>query len=244
MFIAKENVLSGTSPSVISGVGTDLSSNMTNSDHSLVYTTGNSITVQFFALFEIDYFALSGLNLGGSTVRITNGTDFSIQVEPERNNVIMFVFERRSFSALQLQITIPKGNIVISHVSAGKAMQIPNGGVTSGHSRQWLNRNYKARTITSNIGAPIASLLKREALKGSLKLPNMPNDFVRGDWQEFSDFASTGEVFYITEQADILDPLPESSYACFSPVFSAPTAHPLTTEIQNINFRFNVYNGL
>ena len=245
MFIPLNNILETLTPTIETGLGSDLPTNITSSDFSLTYQSSSStFTTSFTANRVLSYVGIAANGIEGSTVSIiANGSITLGTVTLSRSNILMFVFSARVVSTLQVVIT-GGGRPIVSNIAAGDARQIPQGGVNSGYSRNWLNRSMVSRTITNSIGAPIATLVKRMPLKANLSLPNMPNDFIYNEWQSFSDFASTGSVFYITEQEELGSNQPEQSYACFSPRFNAPTAHAQTRELQNLTFGFSCYNGI
>jgi hypothetical protein len=244
MFISKTNIINGTSPTVSTGVGLDLPSNVTNSDFSLNYTASSQTVIfRFGAMSDVSYVAVSAFNASQVTI-FNEGSEF-LNVNLTRNNVVMFVFDARAFTDLRVRV-IGSGasSPTINHVAAGVALKMPNGGEQAGYSRNYLTRNVKSRTVTSNLAAPITSLQQRMPLKGTLSLPDVSTAFAVGEWQELLDFLSTGQVFYITEQESTDSNNAESSYACYSPMFSAPKAHAKTRALQKLTLGFNCYNGL
>lgn len=253
MYIPTNNVLATLTPTVSSGLSSDLPSNITSGDYSLNYTSSSSTFVcEFTVNSNVGYVAISASNLTGSTVEVREkqsglsaGVARFIRVSENltRDNVLMFVFEPAFARNIRISIS-GGGNPTINHIAAGQAVAIPNGGVSSGYGRQWLSRGVSSRTVNSGTAAPITTLVKRSPLRVSLNLPNMPNEFVYGSWQDFSDYVSTGQVFYLTEQENFLVESPEQSYACFNPSFSAPKAHPQSRALQNLTFSCGCYNGL
>lgn len=244
MFISQTNTIANTTPIVTAGVGSDLPSNMTSSDFSLNYTAASQILISRLGQqININYVAVSAIN--ASEIGIYNGGSSFKTVSVQRNNVVMFIFEPRSFNDLRIRI-VGNGsqNTTVNHVAAGTALQIPNGGEQSGYSRNHLTRNIKSRTVTSNLAAPVASLQQRSALKGTLNLPNVATSFVENQWQTLLDYLSAGDVFYITEQADESSESPGSSYACYAPIFSAPKTHASTRALNSLTLGFSSYNGL
>lgn len=253
MFITKNNFLKGLSPSVTSGLSSDLPSNISSSDHSLNYSSSSTIfRCEFEVNRNVSYVAVSASNLDGASIVAQEKSSgifaslptFSRQETVVRNNVLLFIFPEAT--ARNIEITISGGSVapVINHIAAGQAVQIPNGGELSGYARQWLNRNVMSRTISNSIGAPVTNLTRRQPLKGNLNIPNMTTEFAQGEWQNILDFLATGEVFYISENADFDSEDFEQSYACFQPKFTAPKAHSDTRALQNLSLGFSCYNGL
>lgn len=268
MFISKSNSLIARNPSVTTGVGTDLPSNMSSPDFSLSYTaSGSRLVINYGGVGQLDYVAVCASNfVGGTGARITvrdGSTSAGYesvrgQYTAERPHVCMFNFERQSFTELIIVIDSETASKkpTVHYIAAGQAMQVPNGGEVSGYARQWLTRGVETRTQGNDLAAPIASLRKRVGLSGSISIPNMKNSFVRDDWQEFLDFAST-QPFFMCEQESLfvvrdndedsqraLGYLPESSYMCYNPKFTAPKSHSDTRALQNLQLRFDCYNGL
>jgi hypothetical protein len=268
VFISKSNALTGRTPSVSTGVGTDLPSNMSSPDFSLSYTaSGSRIVINYGGVAQIDYIAICASNfVGGAGSRITvrDGTtragyeSIRGQYTAERPHVCMFNFERQSFSELIIVIDSESASKkpTIHYIAGGQAIQVPNGGEVSGYARQWLTRGVETRTQGNELAAPIASLRKRVGLTGSISIPNMRNSFVRDEWQQFLDFASV-QPFFMCEQENLVTIrdndeeagrgdgyLPEASYMCYNPKFSAPKAHSDTRALQNLQLRFDCYNGL
>lgn len=265
MFISKSNAILGRTPNVTTGASSDLPSNMTTPDFSVNYTSsGERLVMSFGAVFDLDYVAVCASNLGvGGQITARNGTSSagynSIrgQYITERDHVCMFNFERETFS--NLIIVVDSNDIarrpIVSFVAAGKSIQVPNGGENAGYDRNWQTRSAESRVVSNSLSAPVANLKKSTALSGNLTLPNMRTDFMRTEWQEFIDFASS-EPFFICEQENIVPNtsryedyrdtggLPESSYICYQPRFQAPKAHSATRALQNLSIRFNCYNGL
>ena len=128
---------------------------------------------------------------------------------------------------------------------------MPNGGEIAGYSRQWLVRNIKPRTTVNNLGAPIATIQKRVALKGTLSLPNMLKAFSEDEWQVFLDF-SYSDHFFIVEQDTVFDQgssivftgINPSAYMCYEAMNSKATAHQQTRSLNNLSISFKVFTGL
>jgi len=268
VFISKNNVLAGRTPSVTTGVGTDLPSNMSSPDFSLSYTaSGTRLVINYGNVGQIDYVAVCASNYaGGSDARITvrNGTSSAGATSvrgiytANRPHVCMFNFDRESVTELIIVIDSEQTSKLptVHYIAAGEALQVPNGGEVSGYARQWLTRGVETRTQGNDLAAPIASLRKRVGLSGSINIPNMLNSFVRDEWQQFLDFASA-QPFFICEQENLIGVsdtdedikreqgyLPEASYMCYNPKFTAPRAHSDTRALQNLQLRFDCYNGL
>lgn len=265
MFISKTNVLKGRSPSVVSGVSSDLPSNVTSADFSLNYTaSGERLTLSFGSVSNVEYIAVCASNLGASgriTVRNGQSTATFNSVRGQyligREHVCMFNFDRESFSDLIIVVDSDSASVrpTVSYVAAGESIEVPNDGESGGYNRNWLTRSTVNRNVTNGNGAPITNLKRKVALNGSLSLPNMTTEFCYNDWQEFLDYAESGPFFiceqqtvvpFITNYATYRDngALPESSYICFNPRFTAPKAHNSTRALNDISIGFSCYNGL
>jgi hypothetical protein len=245
MYLSITNQIANRTAAVVAGVSSDQPSNITSSDFSLNYTSsGSTFQISISGVNAVNYVAISGLNLNGKTITIGNSGTLIASATLVRNNVAMLIFAAVNFSLLTVRISGGGGRATINHIAAGATLKVPNGGEQSGYSRQWLNRTETNKTTVNQQGAPISNLRKKVAGNGILSLPNMLNDFVRGEWQTFLDYASSGQVFYITEQSGIDDNLAEASYACFNPTISAPKASSTTRALQDLSISFKTYNGL
>lgn len=260
MIITKSNVLGGVSPTITRGKNTSFSeSSITDSDFSTLYTSSDNqyLTMGFGVVPSISYVAVAGLNIAGnkdftSRVSVMDGDTVLIRNFISNNNCVVIDFEERSFSNLRVVLYNDAGNTPpsVRHIAAGKRIQVPNSGETSGHNRQFLNRNEKNRSTVNNLGAPIAQLKKKVAAKGSLNLPNMTKEFSEGEWQEFLDFSMSNH-FFIREQDNSPNGLGgrqsyynNSAYMCFDVQNNSVTAHGETRALNNIKVSFKVFNGL
>ena len=250
MFITKSNVIRGATPSFIEGIGTDLPTNITSPDFSANYTCGASRAVlSFGARSKLSYVAISVSNMGPSgRILARNGENTggvsSVRGEYNptiRSHVCMFAFESENFSDLRIVVDTEDASRfpVINYISAGEAIEVPNFGYVGGYTRNSLTQAIKSRTISNQNAAPVANLIQRVPLTGTISLPNMTADFVKGDWFDFQLFA-TQEPFFIVDNKDN----PEESVCGFEPRFSAPKAHAQTRSLENVSIRFKVHNGL
>lgn len=239
------NVLRGVTPT-ITNPGTDqTASNITNPDHSLVYTCGTLSTdfeISFGVQTAIGYVGISGHNaatLGAANVSIFNGTTQIATTQIVRNNNLMFTFDPVSFTDLIVKFnTAPSTyQTTVSYIAAGERILFTTG-EQAGYVRNWLLRPYNQSVATNLQTAPIAITQTNKALKGSISFPNSDIDTSRGPWQSFVEF-SYNEPFFINE----VSTLPESSYLAYDPQHSV-TAHPTTRALDVIRMNFTCYNGL
>lgn len=264
MFISKSNALYGRTPNILEGVSSDTPSAISNPDFSVNYTaSGGRIVLSFGAVSSLDYIAVCASNLGTSgKITVRNGDSSAGynsvrgQYLNERDHVCMFNFERENFSNLKIVVDSENSNSppTIFYIAAGQSIKVPNGGETAGYQRNWLGRGYQSRVQGNDLAAPIAYLQRRVALNGSLNLPNMTKGFTRTEIQEFYDYALS-QPFFVCEQEDLVTfsnyesyrsagGLPEASYICFNPSFTAPTAHSATRALNDFKLSFECYNGL
>lgn len=259
MFISKSNIIRGRTPSLLEGISSDLPTNITNPDFSVNYTASSSrVVFSFGNVGVIDYVAVCASGFAGGDVAVRNGEstiNFDASLgrydDAEREHVLMFNFASQNVTDLRIVVDSRSAALfpTVSFVAAGRYMQVPNGGETSGYRRNWLTRNYMQRTQTNSDAAPVTSLVKRMPLKGSLSLPNMLNNFTLGEWQDFLDFV-VSEPFFICEQDSIVPYTadsgytPQASYICYNAKFSAPTAHNATRALNNLKIDFECFNGL
>jgi hypothetical protein len=165
------------------------------------------------------------------------------------NQVVVISFEPRSFTNLRIGLFNQSGSTPpqLTYAAAGVSLTVPNGGEIAGYSRQWLTRNIKTRTTVNNLGAPIATIQKRVALKGTLSLPNMLKAFSDNEWQDFLDFAYS-DHFFILEQDISTDTefqgVNPSAYMCYEAMNSKATAHQQTRSLNNLSISFKVFTGL
>lgn len=249
MFISKTNILKGISPLIIDGASSDLPSNITNADFSANYTgSGERVVIKFGPKLNLSYVAVSAFGIGSSgRIVVRNGESGpgydSVRGEYATvdNHVCMFAFPAEDFTDLVIVVDSENPAVLptINYVAAGQAVEIPNGGEVGGYLRNSLIPATKSRTITGENAAPVANLTYKQSLRGSLTLPNMRSEFVRGDWFEFQKLAAT-QPFFIVDDINS----PQYSVCGFEPQFSAPRAHQATRSLENVSINFRVYNGL
>ena len=239
--ISYTNVLIDQVPTITDPGTDETPANLSDPDHSLNYTCGTNVSdfsISYGAQTGISYVAVSGHNAATpspATVAIYDGLDFVQFVQPlKRNNNLMFTFDERDFTNLIIRfLTVPKNHqTTVSFIAAGKHFNIARG-EQAGYKRLWLMRQQQQRTTTNMQAAPVSSLQKPKALKGSLTLPNEI-----ADWQDFIDFTFE-QPFFIKEQEDE----PQSSYVCFDAKHDI-AAHPQTRKLNAVKLTFNAYNGL
>ena len=244
--ISYTNVLIDQIPTITDPGTDETPANLSDPDHSLNYTCGTNVSdfsISYGAQTGISYVAVSGHNAAKpspATVAIYDGLDFVQFVQPlKRNNNLMFTFEERDFTNLIIRfLTVPKNHqTTVSFIAAGKHFNIARG-EQAGYKRLWLMRQQQQRTTTNMQAAPVSSLQKPKALKGSLTLPNEIAEFTETDWQDFIDFTFE-QPFFIKEQEDE----PQSSYVCFDAKHDI-AAHPQTRKLNAVKLTFNAYNGL
>ena len=257
MIITTSNIIANSTPTISTGVSTDLAKNITDRDFSVSYTSSDQfrLTVDFGATGVINYIAVAGTNIEGnkdglSRVRCYDGSTLISTINVSNNQVVVVSFESRAFTNLRIGLFNQSGSTPpqLTYAAAGVALTVPNGGEIAGYSRQWLTRNIKQRTTMNNIGAPVASLQKRVAAKGKLSLPNMTKTFSEGEWQDFIDFAYS-DHFFISEQLSNVDVsgftgTNPSSYLCYESINSKATAHAQTRSLNNVSLGFKVFTGL
>ena len=244
--ISYTNVLIDQIPTITDPGTDETPANLSDPDHSLNYTCGTNVSdfsISYGAQTGISYVAVSGHNAATpspATVAIYDGLDFVQFVQPlKRNNNLMFTFEERDFTNLIIRfLTVPKNHqTTVSFIAAGKHFNIARG-EQAGYKRLWLMRQQQQRTTTNMQAAPVSSLQKPKALKGSLTLPNEIAEFTETDWQDFIDFTFE-QPFFIKEQEDE----PQSSNVRFDAKHDI-AAHPQTRKLNAVKLTFNAYNGL
>ena len=258
MKVTTSNVISGVTPVIVFGVNGDIEQtpdNIVDRDFSTSYTSIDQFTLvtSFGPTGNIDYVAVAGTNIAstnGGTFQVLNGTTIVATQAVSTNQVVVVTFPEQSFSDLRLLIINHAGDAQpqVTYCAAGQTLTIPNGGEIAGYNRQFLTRNIKQRTTLNNIGAPIAAIQKRIALKGTLSLPNMLKSFSENEWQTFLDFAYS-DHFFILEQSDNvfdvnLDTPNASAYLCYESINSKATAHGQTRELNNLAISYKVFTGL
>lgn len=241
--ISLTNPIIDTTPTITNGGAVEVASHLTDPDHSSTFTSsGGTLSVSFGARANISYVAVSGhtsTNAGSAVVQVYNGATLIDAVALTRNNNVMFTFAEMNFTDLIVKFVPSQVNalITVSYIAAGKYMTIAKG-EQAGYSRLWLNRSLTQSTSSNFQSAPTAQIQKRNALKGTLSLPNELSSFAEATWQTFADF-SLSQPFFIKEAAS----KPQSSYICYNPV-SGVKAHPLNRALDAITLKFNAYNGL
>jgi hypothetical protein len=256
MIITTSNVIANVTPTITTGVSTDLAKNITDRDFSVSYTSSDQfrLTADFGVTGLINYVAVAGTNIkgnggGGSYVRIYDTSVVIATVNVSSDQVVVVPFTAKSFINLRVVIFNESGSTPpqLTYAAAGLSLTVPNGGEIAGYSRQWLTRNIKPRTTVNNLGAPIATIQKRVALKGTLILPNMLKAFSENEWQDFLDFAYS-DHFFILEQDISTDTefqgVNPSAYMCYEAMNSKATAHQQTRSLNNLSISFKVFTGL
>ena len=243
--ITTSNVLLDLVP-VITDAGTgEIAANISDPDHSLNYTCGNTITdfsVSYGAQTNISYVAISGHTAATpaqATIELYNDTTLIDSVVLQRNNNVMFTFPAQAFQNLIVKfITVPNTyQMTVSFIAAGQVITIAKG-EQAGYARNWLNRHTTQRTVSTLEVGPISSTQRSKALKGSLSLPNELAIFTEGTWQTFIDF-SFEQPFFMKE----FKSKPESTYICYDPM-PGVKSHPQTRTLDVITLKFTAYNGL
>lgn len=239
------NVLRGLTPTITNPGVDQVPANITNPDHSLVYTCGTDSTdfeLSFGPQTNISYVGISGhtaATLSPANIEIFDGaTQISI-AQVTRNNNLMFSFSPVSFTDLIIRFTtVPNTyQTTVSYIAAGERLLFTTG-EQAGYKRNWLLRPYVQSVSTNLQTAPIAITQNNQALKGSISFPNSDITTSRGAWQTFEDF-SYNEPFFINEVTS----LPESSYIAFNPTHTV-SAHPQTRALDAIKLSFTCFNGL
>jgi hypothetical protein len=250
MIITKSNVLLGVTPTVIDpGAGQD-PDDVTDQDHSRVYTsgtdTGSTFSLSFGAVSDITYVAISGHNgtVPGADLEVNisdSGGGAVATATVSRNHNMVITFASQSFTNLRVSFSTVSSSfpVSVSFIAAGQYLTVPNEGEQGGYTRGWLARTLKQR-VSSNLNyAPTALTKRRSGLKASLSIPNASTVFSRGEWQDFIDFAESN-LFFIRES----DSLPESSYICMNPTLNTAKAHGQTRALDALSLKFDAYNGL
>ena len=210
MKITTTNVIANVTPTIITGISTDLAKNITDRDFSVSYTSSDQfrLTADFGATGVINYIAVAGTNIEGnkdgtSRVRVTDGGTIVGTINVSTNQVVVISFPEQSFTNLRIGLFNQAGTEapVLTYAAAGVMIDVPNGGEIAGYPKQFLLRNIKQRTTVNNIGAPTAAIQKRVAKKVPLILPNMTKSFSENEWQDFLDFAYS-DHFFVLERDD------------------------------------------
>ena len=256
MIITTSNVLAGLTPTLITGVSTDLAENITDRDFSVNYTSSDpvSLTASFGTTSAINYIAVAGTNIKGSAnglshVRVTDGASIVATIQVTTDQVVVVSFPSQSFADLRINLYNDSGSMppVLTYAAAGVALTVPNSGEQSGYSRQFLTRNIKQRNTVNNLGAPTAAIQKRVALKGTLNIPNVLKSFSENEWQTFLDFAYS-DHFFIKEQDDVvistLAGTNPGAYLCYEATNSKATAHSQTRALNNLSISYKAFTGL
>lgn len=244
--ISYTNVLIDQIPTITDPGTDETPANLSDPDHSLNYTCGTNVadfSISYGAQSNISYVAVSGHNAASpapASVAIYDGLDFVQFVQPlKRNNNLMFTFDERDFTNLIIRfLTVPKNHqTTVSFIAAGQHFDIETG-EQAGYKRLWLMRQLQQRTTTNMQAAPVSSLQKPKALKGTLTLPNTDLDFTMDEWQDFIDFTFE-QPFFIKERVND----PQSTYICFDAKHDI-AAHPQTRKLNAVKLSFNAFNGL
>jgi len=256
MILTTSNVIANVTPTIITGVSTDLTKNITDRDFSVNYTSSDQfrLTVSFGATSEINYIAVAGTNIEGnkdglSRVRVIDNGELIATINVSTNQVVVIPFESRSFTDLRIGLFNQSGSTPpqLTYAAAGLTLAVPNGGEQSGFARQFLMRNIKSRSTVNNLGAPIAIIKKRVALTGTLKTPNMTKNYSENEWQTFLDFAYS-DHFFILEQETVSPGVSSgtnpSAYLCYEPTKPKATAHAQTRTLNNLAISYKVFTGL
>ena len=248
--ISYTNVLIDQVPTITNSGTGETPANLSDPDHSLNYTCGTNVSdfsISYGAQSNISYVAVSGHNGadgGNIMVAIFDGLDFIQLILPVvRNNNLMFSFVEQDFTDLIIKfLPLPSGppltkEITVSFIAAGQHFDIETG-EQAGYKRLWLMRQLQQRTTTNMQAAPVSSLQKPKALKGSLTLPNTDLSFTMDEWQDFIDFTFE-QPFFIKERVND----PSSTYICFDAKHDI-AAHPQTRKLNAVKLSFNAFNGL
>ncbi|MBL4941129.1 MAG: hypothetical protein JKY81_05630 [Colwellia sp.] len=243
--ISTSNVLTDQTPVITdAGIG-ETPSNISDWDHSLNYTCGNTaldFEVSYGAQSNISYVAISGHTAATpaqATIELYNDSTLVQTAVIKRNHNIMFTFPLRSFQDLKIRfVTLPNSHqTTVTFIAAGQHLTIKTGEQT-GYKRAWLNRHTTQRTTTNLVVGPVAGTRKAKSLPMTLSFPNELATFAEDEWQTFIDF-SFDQPFFIKEQSD----KPESTYICSNPKHGI-NAHAQTRQLDAITVKFTAYNGL
>jgi hypothetical protein len=256
MIITTSNVLKNTTPTVTTGISTDLPQNLTDPDFSAIYISSDQFTLiaEFGVVGNIDHVAVAGLNIkgngsGSSYVRVYDVNILRATINVTTNQVVVVSFTEQSFTNLRVEVVNGAGteNPIVSYISAGLSITVPNGGEQAGYNRQFLQRNVTNKTIINSEAAPITALKKKKPAKGRLNIPNVTRSFSETTWQDFLDFG-IDNYFFIKEQEDVVisesSGTNESSYLCYNITGNTVRAHSQTRALNDISLSFTVFNGL
>jgi len=248
MKISLSSVIDGVIPAVITGAGSGRLSEITNADHSLLYTGADASDLELsFGAVTCRYVGISGHNTASpaagqaGTVTLLDGITEIQTVALTRSHNLMFTFETEQvFTDMRVRFSnSAAAAITITYIAAGDYFDVPNGGEQSGYKRNWLNRPLVQRSTYGLNSAPIAVIRDRKPPKGTLSIPNSLTAFSQGTWQTFVGHIQL-HPFFIKEN----DELPESTVLAFEPKFKAPTAHASTRELNKLSINYSVYIGL
>jgi len=257
MIITKSNVLEGITPTITTGISTDLPQDITDPDFSVFYRSSDPsrLTMEFGPTALIAYVAVAGINNKGNSdntswVAIKDGETEIQRIFINRNQVVVFQFSARVFT--NLKVVLFNGgataNPIVKYVSAGNFLTIPNSGEQAGYNRNFLERNFKNRTTLNKQSEPVALVRNRVQGKGRLNIPNASLVFSEGEWQDFLDFAEEN-LFFILERPPITDPVlsinfAPAAYLCYEMGVNSAKAHAQTRSLNPLSISFKVYNGL
>lgn len=251
MKISLTNVLLFTTPTISAGVGVGDPADITSPDHSSNYVSGSNstMTVDFGQVLNATYVGISGHNLGDSivgsgSITLQDGATVLFTANFDRNKIVMFNFDLRSFTNLRIKLTANGGTasgngVFVSYVAAGANFEVPNSGEVAGYQLAQLTRPEMIRVASNSNAAPTALTRKRKSIPVTLSLPNMTTQFVGTTWQDFLDF-STQQPFFINHS----DATFATAILCSEPKYSAPRTHGSTRALQDISIKFMAFNGL
>ncbi len=243
--ISMSNVLTSITPAITDAAAGEVASNISSPDHSLTYTSGltaSDFKVNYGAVNNISYVGISGhtaATTGTATVQLFDGVTLIDSVVITRNHNIMFTFDERNFTSLEVVfVTAPStAAMTVSFIAAGDYISIA-GGEQAGYKRNWLNRMSVQRTSSNLQSAPVAITRRSKPLKGNLTLPNELASFTVDAWQDLLDFTEV-QPFFIREQDD----KPESSYICYNAI-SSIASHGQTRTLNAVSLKFDLFNGV
>lgn len=197
--------------------------------------------------FPGSYVAISGHNFGddaGSVEIKVNLVSIGTQsFAAGRSHDIMMTFDEVALiNRIEIIYTKISAGFrgIVSYVSAGQSLDVPNSGEQSGYRRDWLTRHQNFLTTRNDQAAPVAVIKRAEANVLTLTIPGMGRDFAESTWQTFLDSAFTDGAFTARERDD--DPL--SSYLCTSPDNALVSAHGSTRELVRAQISFTAYTGV
>jgi len=244
MIITKSNVLDGITPTITTGISTDLPQDITDPDFSVFYrgSDPSRLTMEFGPTASITYVAVAGINNKGNSdntswVAVKDGDIEILRIFINRDQVVVLNFAARVF--VNLKVVLFNGgattNPIIKYVSAGNVLTVPNGGEQSGYNRNFLERNFRNRTTLNKQSEPVALVRNRVQAKGKLNIPNASLTFSEGEWQDFLDFAEEN-LFFILERPVFFDVVliknfAPAAYLCYEVGVNSAKAHAQTRSL-------------